>query len=84
MNKDERFIADGNEIYNNEGEYLFSGQMELDGVLIVEQLNQLSDKNEQLKQIILFANELIQTQHITQHDYWKFRTLCKENGVDLE
>ena len=46
-------------------------------------INNLQKENKQLKQIILFANELIKTQHITQHDYWKFRTLCKQNGVDL-
>lgn len=51
---------------------------------VVDLLNDFNEVNEQLKQIILFANELIQTQNITQHDYWKFRTLCKEKGVDLE
>lgn len=51
---------------------------------VVKLMNDLSDENEQLKQIILFTNELIRTQHITQHDYWKFRTLCKQNGVDLD
>lgn len=52
-------------------------QDRLDDYVLVE------NENNELKKIILFANDLITPGSITQHDYWKFRTLCKDNGVDL-
>lgn len=52
----EQYTYDGNKIYDKDGEYLFQGFMELDGVLITEKLNeqyktikQLKKENEQLK-----------------------------------
>ena len=61
----EQYICDGSEIYDKEGEYLFQGFMELDGVLIVEKLNeqyktikQLKKENERLKNKLKFFNEL--------------------------
>jgi hypothetical protein len=70
----------------DEVEYIMDKEMmeDRDFAEFMDFVEDVCKENEQLKQIILFANELIRTQHITQHDYWKFRTLCKNNGVDLE
>ena len=81
---DKRFEVVMNEF--DEVEYIMDKAMmeDRDFAEFIDFVEDVCKENEQLKQIILFANELIHTQHITQHDSWKFRTLCKQNGVDLE
>lgn len=62
----EQYTCDGSKIYDKEGEYLFQGFMELDGVLIAEKLNeqyktikQLKEENKNLRRLFEVANTLI-------------------------
>ena len=52
----EQYTYDGSKIYDKEGEYLFQGFMELDGVLIVEKLN---EQYKTIKQLTKDATTLI-------------------------
>lgn len=65
----EQYTYDGSKIYDKEGEYLFQGFLELDGVLIAEKLNELFDEVEQLKQdntdlIMVLKNQSIIIQEL--------------------
>ena len=55
----EQYTYDGSKIYDKEGEYLFQGFMELDGVLIAEKLNFQDQEIKNLRRLFEVANILI-------------------------
>lgn len=49
-----------------------------------EDVEELTVENVELKEIIVFANNLMGRTYFTYDDYWAFRKLCEDKGVNLK